>query len=1058
MPVMGWIAAGLQVARDVLGLPRPFHLDLEPLQTFDLAPQPVDRLLAAMRSGAGPASRTDALSIAAVQRGRNELCALATLPLRLFQGLTPVDSPLFRQFDLDVPNVVHMSMTIEDLAFEAIAWWQVVGQDFDRYPMAVRRIEPCRVQLTRPDGPPRPDDRRYVWIRRETPAVGWDMVPASEMIRFDSPNPGLLKSCGRMIRIALALDRLIEMYGNNPALRDLFTANTDAPVDMPEDSEVAAFLAEWAALRSVTPAGYLPPQFKKADVSVPSPRDLTLVELRSEVNLALANHLGVDPEDLGVNTTSRTYFNGVDRRQEKINRTYAPYMKAITDRLMMGDVTRRGYQPQFDLTGYLKSDPNTQASYWAALKGLNVVDELWIGEQAGIDPAVTRRAMRAAPAPAPAADAAVNGRRPAIQLGDITPARTFADCRPAYTFQASEFAGSTPAPTVDRAARTITGLAVPYGAVANKYGLKITFEPGSLEYGDAARMPHLKDHMTPVGFHRSVKDSANGPIVELAVLDAPDGSPAKTERDQLLYDAEHGLYSGLSIGVDYSLDPADGDVEIDDDGVYHVRRATWRETSTTYMPAFDDARVTRVAASLTGGTTVERCQHCGHPHMPGIACQTFIAQLRTQPDPAPQPDPVPAPQPAPVPAPAPGQPDAAQFAAFAQAMGMQVSPLGLMAPGPVPVSPHTGVAVVSEPVPYRYDRHGNLRAGAHDFSTDIFIAHNPKYDGPEDRTAAAKRIEHWLSYAFGGEDGQQHLGKLAVPGSAAQQQYAITPANVVNLNYPQNHPEMYVDQLDYLYPMYQEFNKGTLDVLTPFVLPKFSASSGLVADHVSGVEPTPGAFSATAQTITPSALSGKVEMLREVFDQVGSPQASGLIWRQMVRGWYEGIEAAIQAFFVANAASIPDIALGTAVTDAAMDTSLATFIAALQYIRGGDRYRKIFTQVDLYNKLINAKDTTNRPLYPPLGAMNAAGVAGPEANYINVRGKLFVPEWATAASGSVAASSWMMDPDVVGVWLSVPKRIDLEWRVAWVDIGIWGYKALAITDFTRTRELIYDPV
>jgi hypothetical protein len=378
--------------------------------------------------------------------------------------------------------------------------------------------------------------------------------------------------------------------------------------------------------------------------------------------------------------------------------------------------------------------------------------------------------------------------------------------------------------------------------------------------------------------------------------------------------------------------------------------------------------------------------------------------------------------------------------------------------GPTPVSPHQGPVQVNEPLPYRFDRKGNLRAGSHDFSTDIHIGHNPKYHGTESREAADGRITAWLKYAFGDGDGERHLGNLSLPGDGAQQQFAITPANVVNLNYPTNRPEMYVDQLDYLYPMYDAFNKGTLDTVTPFVLPKFNSSSGLVADHVSGTEPTPGAFTATAQTITPSALSGKVEMLREVFDQGGNPQASGLIWRQMVRGWYEGIEAAIQAFFVAQSASIPDITLGVAATDAAMDQSLASAITALQFIRGGDRFSKVFTQIDLYQKLAKAVDTAGRPLYPTFGAMNTSGSMAPDQNYLNVRGKTFVPEWATAASGSVLASSWMMDPDVVGVWLSTPQRIDLEWRVAWVDIGIWGYKALAITDFTRTRELTYDPV
>lgn len=1031
-------------------------LDLQPLQTFDTLPRPVDMLLAAMRNDQGYAvNREQALSVAAVLRARNEICSIGTLPLRLYRGLSVQNSALFRQFDPDVPNVVHMSKTIEDLLFDAIAWWQITGQDFDGYPASVRRICPDWVSLDPPgkgsgqqpivgvpplttEVPPGPPGR-WVWIDRQD-GRGPQPFPSALMIRFDSPNPGLQKTLARMVRIAIMLDRLIELYADNPTIKELFTDNPDSDDTPYSDDESAAFVAEWAALRKVMPVGWLPNQVKRVDFGAPSPKDLTLVELRQEVNLAIANGAGVDPEDLGVSTTSRTYFNSVDKKQDKINRTYAPFMTGITDRLKMGDVTKIGYAPQWDLTDYLKSDPVTQAAYWQALMTMRVVDEIWIGEQAGISPDVTARAMARA-APAAPVDA---GQNRALA------GRRFDQPTAAHTFHINDFAAATaPAPTVDTAARTITGLAVPYGAVANKYGINITFDPGSLEYSDPARMAHLQDHMTPVGFHRSVTDTAAGPMVELAVLDGPAGSPAKAARDQLLYDAANGLYSGLSIGVDYSLDPEDGDVYIDDDGTYHVQRATWRETSSTYMPAFDDARVTRVAAARTGGNPMDPCPHCGHRHAPNIACATFAAQM------------------APTPPPAAATPAAATPAALALPPGWTAEqfarafppPPAALPAGPTPVSPHHApaqTAHVSEPLPYRYDRRGNLRAGTHDFSGDIAIGYNPNYQGAESREGADGRIKAWLQYAFGDQD-RPNTGRLDAPTSA-QQQFAITVGNVANLNYPQNHPEMYVDQLDFLYPMYQEFNKGTLDTVTPFVLPKFSSSSGLVTDHVSGTEPTPGAFTATAQTITPTALSGKVEMLREVFDQGGNPQASGLIWRQMVRGWYEGIEAAIQAFFVAQSASITDITLGVAVTDSVMDQNLAAAISALQYIRGGDRYQKVFTQIDLYQKLIKAVDSTGRPLYPTFGAMNASGTASPTQNWLNVRGKTFVPAWATAATGSVLASSWMMDPDVVGVWLSVPQRLDIVWRVAWVDLGIFGYKALALTDTTRNRELTYDPV
>jgi hypothetical protein len=1021
---VGWLTTAVDTVRQALTLPRPITLELEPLHTFDTAPQPVDRLISSMKAQSGPVTRDEALSVAAVQRGRNELCTISTIPLRLYRGTEIIGSALLRQFDVDVPNVVHLAMTVEDLIFDRIAWWRVVGSDFENFPVAVRRIEPSRVSLTNPTGRPAPDDNRFVWIKREPPRADWERVPSSLMIRFDSPNPAILVSLARTIRIARRLEELTDMYAANPSLREYFTDGDSPEVDPMDDDEIDAWLAEYGAMRQLRPFGWIPSTVKRADVQSPSPKDLTLVELQQEVMVALANGLGVDPEDIGVSTTSRTYQNADDRRRDKINRLYGPYMRAITDRLSMGDVTRYGNDVRFDLTDYLKSDPAGRTAYYRDMRELVGVTPEWIAQQEGIPMSAIGNTPAATPAPA---------------AQNVGAARTFDGAGPRFVFNTADFADAPAAPTVDESARTITGLAVPYNAVANKYGLSYRFRPGSLEYSDPARMAHLKDHTTPVGFHRSVTDTPAGPVVELAVLDAPPGSPAKVERDQLLYDAAHGLYSGLSIGVDFDLDPESGDVEFDPEtGVYDVIRATWRETSSTYMPAFDDARVTKVAASLTGGT-MEPCPHCGQRHAPGIACATFAAQLRNQP----------APVPAPVPAPAPALPAGAtfeQFNAWIASQQTAVEP----APAPVLVNANHGAAQVNEPLPYRYDRKGNLRAGTHDFSSDLLLASGP------DRTsdpAASKRVAAWLEYALGDDP---HPGTFERP--TAQQQFAITPANVVNLNYPANKPEMYVDQMEYAYPMYDAFNKGTLDVVTPFVVPKFSSSSGLVADHVTGTEPTPGTFVATAQTITPSALSGKVEITREAFDQGGNPQMSGLIWRQMVRAWYEGIESAIQAFLVAQSASIPDITLGVAVTDAVMDQTLASAITALQYIRGGDRFSKVFTQIDLYQKLAKAVDTTGRPLYPAIGAMNAAGTSDPSYNYLSVRGKTFVPAWATAATGSVIASSWMADPEAVCVWVSTPQRIDLQWRVAWVDMGIWGYKGLAITDFTKTRELTYDPV
>ncbi len=1027
-------------------------LGVAPGYAFDSTPQPVADLLAELNSvTTARVTRDAAMSVSSVQRGRNEVCSLATLPIRLYRGLDVVDHPLFRQFDPDVPNVVHVSRTIEDLVFEGLAWWQITGQDFEDYPVSVRYVPVGKVSLEPPrrkaGDPPAPAGR-WVWVDGER-------IPMAQMIRFDSPNPAVLVANARAIRCAMLLEGLALTYADNPRPLDYFTDTDDPNVEPFKDDQWRAFLSRWRFDRKRSGTARVPGQVKRIDVNAPSPAELQLVELKRQVTLEIANGLGVDAEDLGVSTTSRTYFNAQDRRISKINEGRRPIMKAITDRLSMGDVTRRGNFVAFDLTEYLEADPTSQATYWRSLLDMGVTDANEIRGWAKLP----GRAPTAAPAPAalPAGAAAAQLPTHAYSWGRPV----FSEPGAAFTFDRVDFAGDAPpAPEVDAAARTITGLAVPYGAIARKYGIGFRFLPGSLEYG--SNVKHFKDHVTPVGAMTELTDSTAGPTVKLSVLSGPEGSPARAERDQLLYDAEHGLYNGLSIGVDFEIfdartgEPKDATYNEADD-VYDVHRATLREVSTTSMPAFDDARVTQVAASLTGGSVF--CTHCGQQHAPGVACQTHAQRVQaanaaqfTQPTGPATPAPAPAPAPGGPPAPAPAGADPATFAAWQAFQAAQQSAGTLAGSQQVREFVNAGasaVAQVTEPAPYRFDRKGNLRKGSHDFLSDLQAGWENGDLGARDR------VQGFVNAAF--SDGSAMANLMIQKAAENGGQFAVTSGNVGALNPNRNRPDMYVDQMEYDYPIWDAIDKGTLEDITPFVVPKYNSSSGLVANHVEGTEPTPGAFTATAQTITPSAVSGKVEYTREAWDQGGNPQASGLIWTQMVRGYYEALEAYAVSSLAAVAASIPDMTVTALAVDSALDQALSNLIVPLNYIRGGNRFNTAYTQVDLYKAMAAAKDSAGRRLYPEIGPQNANGTVDAGYRAIRAHGVNWLPAWALAATGTVAASSYMFDRQKVCGWATAPQRIDITWRVAWVDIGIWGYKAFAVTDFAGTREVIYDP-
>jgi HK97 family phage prohead protease len=967
-----------------------------PVGTFDLAPRPIDRLLLAL-SGASDAiiSRADAMTVPAMVRARNMLCSVATLPLAQRDPLGRVTpNPLFTQLDPNVANVVTLAETLEDLVLDGVAWWRITALGWDNFPSSVRRLDPATVSLTPPGGAVSPAPLPSgLDARPGVIYIDGREVPASDVIRFDSPNPPVLKVAARALRRAVLLDKAAAMYSDNPRPLDYFTPAEG--VEEYDDDEIGVLLAQWQERRKSNGTGYVPRALTYNSVDSPSPRDLQLVELQAKVTLDIANALGVDPEDLGVSTTSRTYANDVDRRRNRVNEVFAPYMRAITDRLSMPDVTRRGYVVQFELGDYLKSNPTERATVQKMYldMGVLVAEEIRAMEGYGPMP------EGATPAPAPAA-------KPAAVAASVV--RALREPSRPMSLAASHDRKLTGVDlpmesfAVDTAKRTITGVALPYGKVGVKFGLKFRFAKDAIQWGEIGRVKMLRDHdpSQAMGVTTKLANTGGKLTGQWRIARGAAG-------DDALQLADDGVLDGLSVGVDWEAEDETFDERT---GVLTINRATLREVTLTAMPVFDDARVTAVAASHTERTAMEPCATCGTVHAAGVACPTQT------PPPA-------------------ATFSAEQLAQITAALRPPAPPAAPPAPeqrGTVDPTTRTLGAQVTEPAPYTFDRQGNLRKGTHDFSSDLFAGWRSSGGGDQ---AARDRVQAFI-----------------------REQFAITPANVTNLNYPPNRPDMYVDQMEYQYPVYDAVNKGTLEDVTPFVVPKFNTATGLVADHVTGTEPTPGTFTATAQTITPSAVSGKVEITREAWDQGGNPQMSGLIWRQMYRGYYEALEAYAVAQLAANAASITDLTVTTAAVDGALDAALGALIVPLQYIRGGNRFRKVFTQIDLYKAMAAAKDTTGRRLYPELGPVNSVGTVEPAYRTIHAHGIDWIPAWATAASGSVAASSWMFDPEKVCLWASAPQRIDVSWRVAWVDLGIWGYKAFAITDFNGTREVVYDPI
>jgi HK97 family phage prohead protease len=1084
---------------------------------FDSPPISIVEMFAQMADATGTSvSRSKALSVPAVRRGRNLICSVATMPLEQHgPDNTVVESPLLRQIDPDVANVVMLAQTVEDLLFDGVSWWLVTLTDFAGYPMSARHLDVGAVSLQPPgkSGTPAPlpsgiDPRGgVVWV--DGKPVGGDRI-----IRFDSPNPAVLDHAGREIRRAVALDRAAVMYADDPRPADFFEPAENA--DEVDDAEVEVILAKWKAARKRRATAYVPASLKYHSVDSPAPRDLQLVELQRQVNLDIANALGIDPEDLGISTTSRTYANDVDRRRNKLNEVLSPYMKGITDRLSMGDVTKRGYTVLFNTTEYLQPNPTDRWAVYTSAKALDAITvpeirqaerwpplpeadaeagaagstgastrELQLVEQIqkiylGVGTVITAAEAReilnrsgaglvvdapvatdpqpappsVTPEPEPGAepeqeDPTVTASRPLAVTFDDSRGLTFVDL-PVSTF------------SVNREGRTIEGVALPYGQLATKGGLAFRFDRGALTWDaeNPGRVKLLRDHDPRQAIGRAIqlRDTAAGVLARFKVARGAAG-------DEALELAEDGVLDGFSVGVDFDAS-ADTIPDPQNKGALLVRRADLRETSLTAMPSFDNARVTKVAASRTareGSVPDDQAPTTEPAAAPDATTgqeSTELAlsdDLRTELAKAmlAKPGALQAAfgQPAATPTPAaPAVPKDLIDALVST--GAVFSLLGIPDPGkpaaeperPEVVNPtRSPVLFVREALPYQFDRGGSFVRSEHDFSADLHEMALAKDHGGNE-TDAGKRVMGFLQVAFAETD----------------------TADVNELNPTINRPDLYVDQRDFRYPIWNAINRGAPpNGVQPFMFPKFSSASGLVGDHTEGTEPTGGTFVTTSQTITPTAISGKASITREVWDMGGNPAVSTLIFNQMVRGWNEGLESAA-ATFLATLTAATDITLGVATVDDVLVDAWDAAVAGLQFVRGYD-FEVFAVEQVLYLAFVAASDGDGRKLVPQINPQNANSTAARRFSQLDLAGVMGTPSWALASTPGALNSSWLFDPSVVWGFASAPQRLEfpgsggaaagVEYKpVAHVDLAIWGYKAFANTDIGGVRQVTYDSV
>jgi hypothetical protein len=340
---------------------RLFGLSSEPAAAFtvDIPPE--------LREGwtAGGAiapriSRAEALQVPAVLRSRNLIAGtLARLPVHVRDKDRNIAAPttLLDQIDPNVPNVVTYAQTYEDLLLEGLSWWRVLEFGWHGYPVSAEHLSPDRVFVS---GLPLPLTNGHGGMAMGPVRVYVDGRPVedNEVIRFDSPNPPLLTHAARAIRTCARLDATAAMYGDEPLPLGYF-APRDGVTEHRSEAEIGAVLDKWEAMRRQRAWGYVGGQWE-AKVLQFNAEQIQLADQRQHAVLEIARAAGIDPEDLGVSTTSRTYQNAEQRRLDLLDFTLAAYVAALEQRLSMRDILPRGYTAKVSFDGFLRSDTLTR--------------------------------------------------------------------------------------------------------------------------------------------------------------------------------------------------------------------------------------------------------------------------------------------------------------------------------------------------------------------------------------------------------------------------------------------------------------------------------------------------------------------------------------------------------------------------------------------------------------------------------------------------------------------------------------------------------------------------
>jgi HK97 family phage prohead protease len=564
----------------------------------------------------------------------------------------------------------------------------------------------------------------------------------------------------------------------------------------------------------------------------------------------------------------------------------------------------------------------------------------------------------------------------------------------------------------DTEKRIVQGLLVPWGRVARSGFAKWKFAPGSLHWSDPKRVKLNLGHerKDTVGVAVRLQTGAAGVVGTFKLARGEEG-------DRALSLAEDGVLDGFSVEVDF--DDGDGwQPDPDDDSVRLVGRAALKGVALTGYPAFDDARVDRIAAARQKGTVMEKEKEqeasqkmeseevtTFEKAMADVAAKVAESQIKFN-------------------------ESLSQSIGESISEGMKVALENIGDPQRGSVKAARYTVTREEPV-YRFNGSGDSlcrdawnAATAHD---EDAIARLRKYRKQTEEVATLFQQSGSLSFA---------------------PQTTTSASNIIPPGY---RPELYVPQLQQERPIVSSASQGVISNAAPFTVPVFGSSTSVSADHVEGTNPSDGSVAFATKTVTPQAISGRLVLTRELVDS-SNPAIDQIALATMRESYNRQTE--VKAYTLLNGANgaggtitagfVPS---GSQAVTTAKGTDNQTLVKAIRVALAAYPFARFASPTAALmgaaatQLLAGAVDTTQRPLFPYIGATNSVGTGNSVTQGWQVDSLIFQGAWANTGVAAGDSQIMIIKASDFWVWESplLSFRFEEKQGPANIELNIFGY-------------------